>query len=347
MPELRQDPATKEWIIIATERTKRPDDFQRKDVVRSQPLFEETCPFCPGHEADTPSEVLARRDAGAANGPGWKVRVIPNKFPALVPRGSTQRRVHQDFFHEMDGLGYHEVIIETPLHNRFVHLMDRDEVEAILLAYRDRFLTLRADRHIKLILIFKNHGEGAGTSLAHPHSQLVATPVVPAYLRRKYEEAVRYYDVTGRCVYCDMAEAERRAAERIILETEHFLVFHPFASQSPFETWVLPKRHRPSFGQVTLEEISDLACVLRNVLGGLAQLLNDPDYNYVLHSAPVDGENEDYYLWHLQILPRLTHIAGFEIGSGMRINIARPEDTARFIREKMLSSRDPRSTLSQ
>jgi UDPglucose--hexose-1-phosphate uridylyltransferase len=341
MPELRQDPATKEWIIFATERMKRPHDFRRKEAELSQPSYEAQCPFCAGHEASTPDEVLARRESGPANGPDWKVRVIPNKFPALVPQGSTQRRVHQEFFQQMDGLGYHEVIIETPVHNRFIPRMDVEEVEAILHAYRDRYLALRADRHIKLILIFKNHGEAAGTSLAHPHSQLIATPVVPAYLRRKYEEAVRYYDATGRCVYCDMTEAELRAGERIILETQHFVVFHPFASQTPFETWVVPKQHRPSFGQTSLEEISDLARLLKEVLGQLSELLNDPDYNYVFHSAPVDGENEDYYLWHVQIVPRLTRIAGFEIGSGMRINVTRPEDTAKSVRDLEEAHREP------
>lgn len=189
---------------------------------------------------------------------------------------------------------------------------------------------------MKLILIFKNHGEAAGTSLAHPHSQIVATPVVPAYVRRKCEEAIRYFDATGRCLYMDILKAEGQSGQRVILETDCFLVFHPFASHVPFETWIVPKRHRPSCGQVSqvsMEELRDLAAVLKESLRRLAELLNDPDYNYVIHSAPVDGEDEEYFLWHLEIAPRLTRIAGFEIGSGMRINTARPEETARAVRE--------------
>lgn len=333
MPELRQDPTTKEWIIIATERAKRPHDFRRNQEKEALPLYDETCPFCPGNEAKTPKEVLAYREAGSADSRGWRVRVIPNKFAALVPEGETTRRLLGNFFRQMDGVGYHEVIVETPAHNRVIPEMQQSEVEEILRAYRERHLALRDDRRVRYILIFKNHGEAAGTSLAHPHSQLAATPVVPANLRNKYDEAIRYYDATGRCIYCDVLDAELASGERIVLETKHFAVFHPFASQTPFETWIVPKRHCPSFAQITPEETCDLAAVLKDVLARLAHALNDPDYNYVINSAPVGGEDEEFHLWHIQILPRLTRIAGFELGSGMRINIAKPEDTARFLRE--------------
>jgi UDPglucose--hexose-1-phosphate uridylyltransferase len=259
--------------------------------------------------------------------------VVPNKFAALTPEGDPRRRDDGPLFREMDGVGHHEVIIETPVHNRFIPLMEDPEIERVVQAYRERYLALRQDKRVKLILIFKNHGEAAGTSLEHPHSQLVAAPVVPASLRRKHDEAIRYYDATGRCLYCDVVEAERGAGERVILETGDFLVFHPFASGSPFETWIAPKRHCPSFGQITLEECRALAVVLKTTLARLAKALNDPDYNFVIHTAPVGDEDEEYYLWHIQILPRLTTAAGFEIGSGMRINIAKPEETARFLRE--------------
>ncbi|HSB13829.1 MAG TPA: galactose-1-phosphate uridylyltransferase [Bryobacteraceae bacterium] len=333
MPELRQDPATKEWVIIATERMQRPHEFRRAAARPAQPEYDPNCPFCPGLERQTPPELMARRNTGAANEPGWTVRVIPNKFAALVPQGNTERLLLDGFFLQMEGVGYHEVVIETPVHNRCIHRMSPAEVEEILHAYRDRYLGLRRDRRLKLILIFKNHGENAGTSLTHPHSQIVATPVVPAYVRRKCEEAIRYYDATGRCLYVDILKAEVRSGQRVILETDCFLVFHPFASQVPFGTWIVPKRHRPSFGQATIDELRDLATVLKESLSRLAKLLNDPDYNYVIHSAPVDGEDDDYFLWHLEIVPRLTRIAGFEIGSGMRINTACPEETARAMRE--------------
>lgn len=332
MPELRQDPTTNEWIVVATERARRPHDFRCPSNRPAQPAFDEACPFCPGHEAATPPEVLARRQHGAANEPGWSVRVVPNRFAALKPEGSTDRRVEHDFFRWMDGIGYHEVIIETPVHNRSMARMEPGEIEAVLVAYRDRYLALRADRRVKQVLVFKNYGEAAGTSLLHPHSQLVATPVVPAYIRMKYEEAVRYSDATGHCVYCDLLDFERRAGQRVLEETAEFIVFHPFASGTPFETWILPKRHHAAYSQVSMEQLAGLAGVLGGVLARLSDLLGDPDYNYVLHSAPIEAEDEDYYHWHLQLVPRLTRIAGFEIGSGMRINTARPEQTARYWR---------------
>ena len=332
MPELRQDPATKEWVVIATERMKRPHEFRRETLRLAEPEYDRACPFCPGNETMTPPELLARRHSGAADEPGWRVRAFTNKFSALAPAGSMQRRMEGGFFRLMDGVGYHEVIVETPIHNRHLHCMDVEEVEEILHAYRDRYLALREDKRVKLILIFKNHGEAAGTSLVHPHSQIVATPVVPAQVRRKCEEAIRYYDSTGRCLYCDMLGAERTSGTRVIRESDGFLAFQPFASQVPFETWILPKRHRPCFGQISIEEVRELAQILKDILARLAALLNDPDYNYVLHSAPTDAEDEEYFLWHLQIVPRLTRIAGFEIGSGMRINTASPEETAEAMR---------------
>jgi UDPglucose--hexose-1-phosphate uridylyltransferase len=332
MPELRQDPTTKEWIVIATERARRPHDFRAAAQRAPQPAYDETCPFCPGHEAATPPEVLARREHGAANEPGWSVRVVPNRFAALLPEGSTDRRLERDFYRWMDGVGYHEVIVETPVHNRPMAHMERGEVQAILEAYRDRYLAMCADRRVEHVLIFKNYGEAAGTSLLHPHSQLVATPVVPAHIRLRNEEAIRYMDATGHCLYCDLIDTERRAGERVLFETPEFIVIHPFASGSPFETWILPKRHQSVYGQVRMEQLTDLAGVLQGVLARMSDLLNDPDYNYVLQSAPTDAEDEDYYHWHVQVMPRLTRIAGFEIGSGMRINTARPEDTARFWR---------------
>ncbi len=333
MPELRQDPTTKEWIIISTERSKRPHEFRGFDSLPSLPDHDSSCPFCPGQETETPAEVAVYRSEQASGEASWGVRVIPNKFPALVPEGTTERQVESGFFWKMSGVGYHEVIIETPLHNRFIPAMTVGEVQQILVAYKDRFLALKQDRRIRYILIFKNHGEAAGTSLAHPHSQLVATSVVPANLRRKYEEANHYYDATGRCVFCDAVESELKVRDRVILDTDAFVVFHPFASQTPFETWIVPKRYCPTFAAISSGELTQLAEILKDVLGRLGKALNNPAYNYVINSAPTQDEDEDYYLWHIQILPRLTNIAGFELGSGMRINMSNPEDTARFIRE--------------
>ena len=330
MSIIRQDPTTKEWVIIAAERTRRPHEYSRLTHARPQPAETGSCPFCPGHEAATPEEVFR---IPTLEGTGWAVRVTSNKYPALGEVGGPERREAGPLFREMDGVGVHEVIIETPVHERTLPLMTDHEVADVLTAYQARYRTLREDRRLKYLIIFKNHGEAAGTSLAHPHSQLVATPVPPMLLRRKYEIAVAHYDDTGRCLYCDVAEEERRAKSRVVSETDLFLVFHPFASRVPFETWITPKRHQPSFAQVSAEDLHELALVLRRTLKGLYARLGDPDFNLIIHSAPIEDENKDYYLWHIQILPRLTTIAGFELGSGIYVTTMLPEESAATMRE--------------
>jgi UDPglucose--hexose-1-phosphate uridylyltransferase len=211
--------------------------------------------------------------------------------------------------------------------------MEDKQVEEVLLAYRERYLALREDPRIKLVIVFKNHGEAAGTSLDHTHSQLVGTAVVPSNIRRKLEEAARYYDDHGRCVYCDSVQEELNFRKRIVMDTERFVVLQSFASRSPFETWIVPKEHQASFGLISMEDSKRFAKVLKTTLLKLYSKLNNPDYNYVIHTAPIKDEQEDYYHWHLQIIPRLTTPAGFEMGSGIYINVSLPEETAQFLRE--------------
>jgi UDPglucose--hexose-1-phosphate uridylyltransferase len=206
-------------------------------------------------------------------------------------------------------------------------------VEEVLLAYRERYLALREDPRIKLIIVFKNHGDAAGTSLDHPHSQLVGTSVVRSNIRKKLEEAARYYDDHGRCVYCDSIKEELKFGKRIVMETKRFVVLQSFASRSPFETWIVPKEHQASFGLISMEDSKGFAKVLKTTFFKLYSKLNNPDYNYVIHTAPIKDEQEDYYHWHLQIIPRLTTPTGFEMGSGIYINVSFPEETAQFLRE--------------
>ena len=333
MPELRQDPATKQWVIIASERAKRPHDFLKPAPPLSIPPYKADCPFCPGNESMTPPESMAYRRGGPANGPGWWVRAIPNKFSALVPEGNLTRKEEDDFFRKMDGVGQHEVIIETPDHNKCIALMEDRQVEEIVLAYRERYMALREDSRFKLIIIFKNHGLHAGTSLEHPHSQLVAMPIVPLSIRYRFEKAASHYDDNGTCVYCDIIREGLRVRSRLILETERFLSFHPFASRAPFETWILPKEHHASFGSISMNDAKEFARMLKTVLSTMYRALNNPDYNYIIHTAPIKDEQEEYFHWHLQILPRLVTPAGFELGTGMFINAAIPEETAAFIRD--------------
>jgi UDPglucose--hexose-1-phosphate uridylyltransferase len=244
-----------------------------------------------------------------------------------------ERKEEKGFFRMMDGVGIHEVVIGSPIHNQSFPLMEDRQTEEVLLAYRERYLALREDPRIKLIIIFKNHGQAAGTSLEHTHSQITGTAVVPSNIRKKLEEAARYYDDHGRCVYCDLIQEELHFRNRIIMDAEKFVVLHPFASRFPFETWIVPKEHQASFGLISMDDSKRFARVLKTTLLKLYTKLNDPNYNYVIHTAPVKDEQEDYYHWHLQIIPRLTTPAGFEMGSGIYINVSFPEETAQFLRE--------------
>jgi UDPglucose--hexose-1-phosphate uridylyltransferase len=330
LSEIRQDPTTKNWVIIAIDRAKRPHDFARQENKPEPHSFEPHCPFCPGNEAMTPSEVLKYEDSKSK---GWQVRAFPNRFPALTPGHGAISRKKEGFFFRMDGIGVHEVIVETPLHNQQLALMDTTEIYNVLLAYQERYKTLSQLPFVKSVIIFKNHGPAAGTSLEHPHSQLVATPVVPRHFRIRYEVAIRYYDDTGRSLYSDLVGHERKTGTRLVIENGDFVAFHPFASHRPFETWIVPKTPQASFKDISLESLRSLANILRQILLKLHWGLKNPDYNYVIDSAPAGDENNNYYLWHIRLIPRIVEVAGFEIGSGIYINPAKPEETAQFMRE--------------
>ncbi|NIM05705.1 MAG: galactose-1-phosphate uridylyltransferase, partial [Armatimonadetes bacterium] len=262
----------------------------------------------------------------------WQVRVVPNKFAALTPANELSRSI-DGTLRGIVGFGYHEVLIETPLHNRPPALMEIGELEKVLLGYRARYEALRADPKIQLIVIFKNHGRAAGTSLEHPHSQIVGVPIIPGGVRSRVQEAQRYYDDNGRCVCCTALGDELRLGTRIVLETEHFVAYHPYASKVPFETWIVPRSHATTFGSLKEADWLAVAPPLREILAKLYHGLNDPDFNLILHIAPIEYEDASYYHWNIQIFPRLTLQAGFELGSGIYINSALPEQTAQFMRE--------------
>jgi UDPglucose--hexose-1-phosphate uridylyltransferase len=322
--ELRQDPCTRNWVVIAPTRSQRPHAPDERPL---RQLHVDRCPFCPGRESETPPEVW--RLASPAG--GWRVRVVPNRFALLTPDGSPRRQVSPEGFVGMPGIGHHEVIIESPDHSADLARGEDADVRAVLEAYRARFNALRrADTSV--IVIFRNHGPAAGTSLAHPHSQIVATPVVPIDIRHRFEVAMQHYDAFGTCLYTDVLDRELGDGRRIVLETPRFVAFQPFASAMPFETWIMPRDALACFGDATDATLDDLARALHAVLAGLAEGLGDPDYNAVLQSAPVRDENREYFIWHLRILPRLAIAAGFELGSGMPVNPTQPEDTAAALR---------------
>ena len=330
MSELRRDITTGEWVVLATERGGRPEDFVRHGSVEA--ASGASCPFCPGQESWTPKETYAIRPEGQADCPGWLVCVIPNKYAAVRPEFPIDRQGMAGVFPRQSGAGYHEVIIESPHHELDLADMGPEDILRVLEAYQTRDRALRQDHNVRFIQIFRNHGERAGTSLVHPHSQLVALPLVPAAVRGRLEFAGRYFDATGCSVYGELLQAERDAAERIIAESSHFVVFAPFASHTPFETWIAPLLHRANFGEVGPEDLADFAEVLGQTLRRLRAVLGQFDYNYVIHSAPCGEEHREDFCWHLQVIPRLTEMAGFELGTGMEINITAPEDAAAQLR---------------
>lgn len=342
MPELRYDPIQRRWVIIATERARRPSDFQRISSERetTEPEF---CPFCTGNEEKTPPEIFAVRQVGTLpNTSGWDVRVVMNKFPALRIEGELNRR-GIGMFDMMNGVGAHEVIIETPEHHVNIPEMSHDHLLKVIHTYKQRLCDLKNDPRLRYILIFKNYGQAAGASLLHPHTQVIATPITPLTVSQEFESAKDHYLRKERCLFCDVINQEIVSEERIIQLSESFVAIAPFASRFPFEIFLAPLRHSHDFSEMTDAEITAFSHDLRDTLKRLKVSLNDPPYNFVLHTAPNTHtlpQRPGYWQtlqydfhWHLEIIPRLTRTAGFEWGTGFYINPTPPEDAAKWLRE--------------
>jgi UDPglucose--hexose-1-phosphate uridylyltransferase len=327
MSELRYNLVSGEWVIVATERAKRPKDFLKVKEKKELPAYKDNCPFCPGNEKLTPAETYRLGDEKS-----WKVRSVTNLFGALSTNTEHGRKL-EGLYLSMGGFGNSEVLIEHPLHNTIIPLMKDEEVENIIHMYKQRYLAMTRVEGIEAIIIFKNHGPMAGTSLEHPHSQLIATPIVPPQVRGRVEKATHYFDMTGQCVFCRTLEEELKAKKRLILETDKFVSFLPYAGSSPFTMWLFPRRHMAYFGHITDEEIKDLAINLKTTLQKLYYGLENPDYNFTIRSIPVKERGTEYFHWYISIIPRMTQPAGFELGSGMFINTSLPEEAAEFLRQ--------------
>jgi UDPglucose--hexose-1-phosphate uridylyltransferase len=327
MPELRLNLITREWVIIATERAKRPSDFRTYKEKKYIAEHLDSCPFCAGNENKTPPEIMR-----VPFDNGWKVRVTQNKFAALNLEGE-RLRFNDGLKHSVTGVGRHEVIIESPLHNMNPALMDIKDLADVIKVYRSRFLEMYSDPRVEHVIIFKNHGEHAGTSIEHPHSQIVGTPVIPFQVIGRMYEALRYFDSTGTCLVCSSIKDELADGKRVIIETNHFAAVIPYAALSPFHTWIFPKKHSASFGVISDEEIDDLAYNLKTVLLKYHHGLDNPDYNYVIRSVSPKESGSRHLHWYLSIVPRVTQAAGFELGTGMNINTALPEESAEFLRK--------------
>ncbi len=329
MSELRRDPISGRWVIIAVERGKRPSDFASVSQKRKLKGF---CPFCPGNEYTAPHEIIAFRPPNTPpNTPGWSLRVVPNKFPALQIHGELNKR-GEGIYDKMNGIGAHEVIIETPDHLASLSTMPLKAVEDVLWAYYFRITDLKKDVRFKYVLVFKNEGEAAGASIEHTHSQLIALPVIPQIVKDEIASAKRYFELRDRCIFCDIILQELDNEKRVIYQNEAYIVLAPFAPREPFETWILPKRHESRF-EPKEKSFTLLADVIQKTLKKLDTVLETPPYNYVLHTSPFQDELNEYYHWHIEIIPKLTRTAGFEWGSGFFINPTPPEEAARFMRE--------------
>jgi len=338
MPELRKDPIIGRWVIIATERARRPDQFSSHV---HDPEEEKACPFCEGKEAKTPPEIYALRPRNSTrNGPGWDLRVVPSIAPFLRVEGDLDRRGN-GLYDVMNGVGAHEVVIETNQHIANMADLSEEQIAKVLNCYSDRLIDLERDSRFKYVLVFKNYGKGSGGgAIRHTRSQLIATPVNPKRVKEELAGARQYYDYHERCVFCDLIKQELVQKERIILDFDGFVAVSPFAARFPFETWILPKKHCCDYTCMDAEARRNLARVLKAVLSKLKKGLNDPDYNYVIHTAPFRRQKAGYwktidqdYHWHIEIMPRLTKIAGFEWGTGFYICPLPPEETAKFLRE--------------
>jgi UDPglucose--hexose-1-phosphate uridylyltransferase len=328
MPELRKDPVLGRWVIISTERAKRPLANGTYQIQRKGGF----CPFCEGNESHTPPEVLAYRNNGSAkDAQGWSLRVVPNKYPALQIEGALSRE-GEGIYDRMSGIGAHEVIVESPQHDMTLSKMSEQDIENVFWACRDRVIDLKKDKRLRYIMIFKNEGEAAGASLEHTHSQLIALPIVPKRTLEMINGAKGYFNYKERCVYCDIIQQEKEEGSRIIEENNHFVALAPFASRFPFEMIILPKQHSAFFEEGQKQQFEQLSRLVKSLLSKMDRALETPPYNMMIHSSPFYENTGEYFHWHIEIIPKLTSVAGFEWGTGFYINPVPPEEATEFLR---------------
>ena len=328
MSEWRADPVTGQWVVIAADEPLRRRDFDLDPVI---PIDEAYCPLCEGEEAAAGHEIAAVRDGTPSDGPGWRLRVVPNRVPALRVEATLDHR-GDGLFERMNGLGAHEVVVETPRHDATWATLPVEDLTLVLAAWRDRIADLQRDSRLRAALVFKNEGVKAGARLAHPHSQVVAMPLVPGALAAEVAGARRHFEASGRCLYCALVEQELAAGTRVIASTAAAVVLAPFAARWPFETWLLPRAHHARFELAPASLLAEVAATVQPVLRAIAARLEEPALNVVLHSTPYAEADDAIYHWHLEIVPRVLRASGFDLGSGTAINPVSPEEAARVLR---------------
>ena len=330
--QIRKDPISGRWVIISKDRAKRPHDWLAETGNESG----NHCPFCLGNENLTPSEIFAIRDGGTLpNSPGWKIRVVSNKFPALQMDDDLNFR-DEGIFSMINGFGTHEVLIESPEHLIDLADLSIEHIRDIFWIFRERYIDLKRDDRFKYILVFKNHGNAAGASLRHPHSQIIALPIIPKRVMEELTGALEYYNERAHCIFCDLIQHEIQHSSRIVISHSKFIAFEPYAARFPFETWILPTEHFDRFEDITYDDCFELALIIKQTLQRLNDSLNKPPYNLIVHSSPLHDEKSLSYHWHIELIPKLANIAGFEWGAGFYINTIPPEEAACVLRNSKI-----------
>ncbi|MBM3244524.1 MAG: galactose-1-phosphate uridylyltransferase [Candidatus Omnitrophica bacterium] len=331
MSDLRRDPIVGRWVIVDTDHPNSPQDYGHEQYI---PKVSGICPFCYGNEGMTPPEIDSIRDLHTQpNTSGWQVRVVPNKFPALQIEGEIDRR-GLGIYDMSNGIGAHEVLIETPYHNKDIPDLLNEEVEKFIGMCCRRIIDLEKDKRFKYIMLFRNYGAAAGASLEHPHTQLIALPMVPKNVMEELKGAHDYYEYRERCIFCDVIRQEAQEKERIILENKYFVSFFPFVSRFPFEIWIMPKKHNSHFCRMSAEEIPAFSAILKDTITKIKKVFVNLSYNYIIHTSPINGDGgSDGYHWHLEFMPKLTRVAGFEWGTGFYLVPTPPELAAQYLKD--------------
>lgn len=335
--ELRYDLVSKDWVVIATGRAKRPETF-KKERRKTETISKKDCPFCQIASQEAPTLIFSRGkkvplESGGGIPKNWTAIVIPNKYPAFLPSSCLEKKSEGEIYQTMNAVGFHEIVV-TRSHEIQMAQFSTDEVKEVIDVYQARYLELMKEKFVNYVSIFHNHGVEAGASITHPHSQIVTTPLIDVDLKNALINSNKYFKKNKKCVYCMMGEWERKAKKRVIFENEDFIVICPFASKSAFEVIISPKKHSPYFERMTEKEKWNSAEAFRIALSKLYKGLNDPAYNFYLHTAPCDEKRHDNYHWHWTILPKTSTWAGFEIGTRMEISTIEPEKAAEYLRKQ-------------
>ncbi len=334
--ELRYDVISRDWVIIATGRAKRPYMF-KKEKREKMKVSSKNCPFCNLETQEFPVLILRKGkvvdlEKEKKIPKDWTLAIIPNKYPAVIPAEKIEVVEEGPYYHKMEAVGYHEVVV-TRSHTRSLAKFSLEEIEELLFAYQTRYNQLKKKKFVNHIFIFHNHGKEAGASIVHPHSQIITTPLLDKDLNRALINAKRFYKKQKKCVYCEMNKWERKLKSRIVYETQHFIALCPYASKSAFQIIISPKKHNPYFETMTLSQMKDLAKMAFVIFRKIYKGLGDPSYNFYFHTAPSDGKKYPYYHWHWTIIPKFSTPAGFEMSAGMEISVIEPERAAQYLRK--------------